>query len=47
MAYLERTKFEAKVMIGTLGEAMGGKKKDEGQTSIGALAAMGFGIRGA
>jgi hypothetical protein len=47
LAYLERTKFEAKVMIGTLGEALNGKKKDEGQMGLGALAAMGFGIRGA
>jgi len=47
LSYLERQKFEAKVLISTLGEALGGKKKDEGQMPLAALAAMGFGIRGA
>ena len=47
MAYLERKKFEARVLVGTLGEAMGGKKKDDGPLPLAALAAMGFGIRGA
>jgi hypothetical protein len=46
LAYLERKKFEARILVGTLGEAMGGKKKDEGPMPLAALAAMGFGIRG-
>jgi len=46
LAYLERKKFEARILVGTLGEAMGGKKKDEGQMPLAALAALGFGIRG-
>lgn len=43
-AYVERTKFEAKVLVGTLGEAMKPKKE---QASLASLAAMGFGIKGA
>lgn len=42
-AYIERTKFESKVLISTLGEAMQPKKE---QASLASLAAMGFGIKG-
>lgn len=43
-AYVERTKFEARVLISTLGEAM---KPTEPESTLGGLGAMGFGIRGA
>lgn len=45
-AYIERKKFEAKITMSIVGEAFS-KKKDEGTMSLGSLAAMGFGIRGA
>ena len=42
--YIERKKFESKVLVSILGEAMTPKKPE---MSLGSLAAMGFGIRGA
>jgi hypothetical protein len=42
--YVERTKFEARVLISTLGEAM---KPKEQSMSLRSMASMGFGIRGA
>ena len=42
--YIERKKFEAKVLVSVLGEALKPKEKP---MSLGNLAAMGFGIRGA
>lgn len=44
-AYLERKRFEAKVMLSVVAEAL--KPKEKNQMSLGGLAAMGFGIRGA
>lgn len=41
--YFERKKFEAKILVSTLGEAMQPKKQ---QGSLAGLAAMGFGIKG-
>ena len=43
-AYLARKQFEAKIMVATVGDAL--KPKEQGM-SLGSLAAMGFGIRGA
>jgi len=43
-AYIERQKFESKVLISTLGKAMEPKRE---QGSLASLAALGFGIRGA
>ena len=43
-AYLERKKFETKIMLSMVGEAL---KPKEQTMSLGALAAAGFGIRGA
>lgn len=43
-AYLKRKKFEAKVVVSVIGEAM---KPKQPEMSLGALSAMGFGIRGA
>jgi hypothetical protein len=43
-AYVQRKKFEAKVTLSLLAEAM--KPKEE-KMSLSSLAAMGFGIRGA
>lgn len=43
-AYLERKKFEARVIWAMLGEAL--KKDDNKQMSLGALSMLGFGIRG-
>ena len=42
--YIERKKFESKVLVSILGEVMISKKSE---MSLGSLAAMGFGIRGA
>jgi len=42
-AYLERKRVEAKIMISMVAEAM--KKPKQQEMSLGALAAMGFGIR--
>ena len=42
--YIERKRFEAKVLVSVLGEALQPKKE---QASLASLAAMGFGIRGA
>jgi len=43
-AWLERKRFEAKIMVSVWGEAL--KPKDKGPMSLSSLAAMGFGIRG-
>jgi hypothetical protein len=43
-AYIERKKFETKVMLSIVAEALKPKEKE---MSLGALSAMGFGIRGA
>lgn len=42
-AYVERKRFESKVLIGVLGEAL---KPQKEQTSLASLAAMGFAIEG-
>lgn len=42
-AYIERKKFEAKVTLAMLGEALQGKRE---QASLADLAMAGFGIRG-
>lgn len=42
-AYLERKKFEAKITVSVVGEALT-KKKDDGPMSLTELAAMGFAI---
>lgn len=44
-AYLERKKFEAKILMSIVAEGLA-PKKDE-PASLASLAAMGFGIRGA
>lgn len=43
-AYVERTRYEAKILIGVLAEAL---KPQEKSMSLGELAMMGFGIEGA
>lgn len=45
MAYLERKKFEARILWSALGEAL--NEKDDRPASLAQLAALGFGIRGA
>lgn len=44
-AYIERKKFEAKITMSIISEALAPKSKEQG--SLAGLAAMGFGIRGA
>lgn len=44
LAYLKRKQFESKVLVSVLAEALQPKKE---QASLGQLAALGFGIRGA
>lgn len=44
-AYIERKKFEAKITMSIVAEALAPKK--EGPASLASLATMGFGIRGA
>jgi len=46
-AYIERKKFEAKVTISVVAEALKAKEKDSGPMSLTELSTMGFGIRGA
>jgi hypothetical protein len=43
-AYIERKKFETKVMLSIVAEAL---KPKEQESSFSSLAGMGFGIRGA
>lgn len=43
-AYIERKKFEAKIMLSVVAEAL---KPQKEQASLASLAALGFGIRGA
>jgi hypothetical protein len=45
-AWLERKRFEAKIMVSVWGEALKPKEKGQGLMSLSALAAMGFGIEG-
>lgn len=44
-AYLERKRFESRVLLSELGNALQ-PKESKGQMSLSALAAMGFGIEG-